>query len=142
MQMVSSRKKKSFWGLKLQGSCEWVDFDGVFLHVKHSSFHVLLVLDVMYDMKLEVMSRQFSYMDKLWNKYICNNMEDLKLKGNETDVCLLKKFLYRLKQSLRQWYKKFVFFLLGHGYSRSNYDNFVYFRKWMCIHLLFVAICC
>lgn len=51
--MVSSRKKISFWGLKLQGSCEWVDFDGVFLHVKHRSFLVVLVLDVMYDMKSE-----------------------------------------------------------------------------------------
>lgn len=47
----------------------------------------------------------------------------------EDRVCLLKKSLYGLKQSLRQWYKMFNSFMLGHGYSRSMYDSCVYFRK-------------
>ncbi|CAL9112903.1 unnamed protein product, partial [Musa textilis] len=49
--------------------------------------------------------------------------------GKEDYVCLLKKSLYGLKQSPRQWYKRFDSFMLGHGYTRSMYDSCVYFRK-------------
>jgi len=49
--------------------------------------------------------------------------------GKEDHVCCLKKSLYGLKQSPRQWYKRFDFFMVGHGYSRSSYDNCVYFQK-------------
>ena len=33
-------------------------------------------------------------------------------------VCLFKKSLHGWKQSLRQWYKRFDTFLIGHGYSK------------------------
>jgi len=38
-------------------------------------------------------------------------------------VCKLKKSLYRLKQSLRQWYKRFDSFIRGKRYTRSHYDH-------------------
>ena len=47
----------------------------------------------------------------------------------EKHVCLLKKSLYSLKQSLRQWYKKFDTFTIGNGYHRSEYDNYVYHKE-------------
>ena len=44
-------------------------------------------------------------------------------------VCLFKKNLYELKQSPQQWYSKFNEFMLNHNFSRSEYDNCVYFRN-------------
>ncbi|GJZ93814.1 retrovirus-related pol polyprotein from transposon TNT 1-94 [Tanacetum coccineum] len=44
-------------------------------------------------------------------------------------VCLLKKSLYGLKQSLRQWYKRFDSFMVCNGYIRNQFDNCVYSKK-------------
>lgn len=38
--------------------------------------------------------------------------------GIEGKVCLLKKSLYGLKQSPRQWYLRFDDFMITHGYLR------------------------
>jgi len=41
-------------------------------------------------------------------------------------VSLLQKSLYGLKQSPRQWYKKFYDFLIKMEFKRCSYDNCVY----------------
>src|SRR6266542_3545243 len=43
-------------------------------------------------------------------------------------MCKLKKSLYGLKQSPRQWYKMFDSFMLSRGFKRSNYDSCVYLK--------------
>ncbi|RVW58895.1 Retrovirus-related Pol polyprotein from transposon TNT 1-94 [Vitis vinifera] len=43
-------------------------------------------------------------------------------------VCLLKKSLYGLKQSPRQWYKRFDKYMLDIGFNRSSHDGCVYFN--------------
>ncbi|GJY27381.1 retrovirus-related pol polyprotein from transposon TNT 1-94 [Tanacetum coccineum] len=48
--------------------------------------------------------------------------------GNK--VCLLKKFLYGLKQSPRQWYKRFDVYMLSNGFKCSNYDSCVYNKSY------------
>ncbi|GJV90021.1 retrotransposon protein, putative, ty1-copia subclass [Tanacetum coccineum] len=48
--------------------------------------------------------------------------------GNK--VCLLKKSLYGLKRSPRQWYKRFDEYMLSNGFKRSSYDNCVYYRSY------------
>jgi len=48
---------------------------------------------------------------------------------NKKFVCRLKKSLYGLKQSPRQWYKKFDSFMLSQKYVRSEYDHCVYFKQ-------------
>lgn len=44
-------------------------------------------------------------------------------------MCLLKKSLYGLKQSPRQWYLRFDDFMVKNGFERSAFDNYVYHRK-------------
>lgn len=48
--------------------------------------------------------------------------------GKENLVFKLKKSLYGLKQSPRQWYKRFDTFVLSQGFKRSNYDSCVYLK--------------
>ncbi|GJS34884.1 retrovirus-related pol polyprotein from transposon TNT 1-94 [Tanacetum coccineum] len=48
--------------------------------------------------------------------------------GNK--VCLLKKSLYGLKQSPRQWYRRFDEYMLSNGFKRSSYDSCVYYRSY------------
>ena len=68
-------------------------------------------------------------MANLKNKFTCSNHKCFVVEGKEDHVCLLKKTLYDLKQSPRQWYKRFDTFMLSHGYSRSDYDSCVYHKK-------------
>ena len=36
-----------------------------------------------------------------------------------------------MKQALRQWYKKFDSFMIGHKYTRTNANHYVYVRKFL-----------
>ncbi|PAM64267.1 hypothetical protein CEJ63_19810, partial [Acinetobacter baumannii] len=55
--------------------------------------------------------------------------DGFKVAGKENWACKLKKSLYGLKQSPRQWYKRFDQFMIGQEYTRSKFDNCVYFRR-------------
>nr|GEU77357.1 zinc finger, CCHC-type [Tanacetum cinerariifolium] len=48
--------------------------------------------------------------------------------GNK--VCLLKKSLYGLKQSPRQWYRRFDEYMLSNGFKHSSYDICVYYMSY------------
>jgi hypothetical protein len=56
-------------------------------------------------------------------------LEGYTIPGKENHVCLLKKSLYGLKQSPRQWYKRFDSFMLSIRFCRSEYDSCVYYKK-------------
>ncbi|KAK3004470.1 hypothetical protein RJ639_018471 [Escallonia herrerae] len=54
--------------------------------------------------------------------------EGFVIQDNEDHVCLLKS-LYGIKQSPRQWCKRFDTFMPGRGYTRSAYDSCVYHQR-------------
>ncbi|KAI9187464.1 hypothetical protein LWI28_028427 [Acer negundo] len=54
--------------------------------------------------------------------------EGFKVAGKEDYVCLLKKSLYGLKQSPKQWYRRFDTFITKNGFNRSSYDSCVYVK--------------
>lgn len=49
--------------------------------------------------------------------------------GIEDTVYLLKRSLYSLKQSLRQWYKRLDDYILSIDFSRCSFDYCIYFSK-------------
>jgi hypothetical protein len=55
--------------------------------------------------------------------------QEYEVKWKENLVCRLKKRLYGLKKTPRQWYLKFDKFMTEQGYSRCHSDHCVYFKN-------------
>jgi len=108
-----------------------VDFNEVFSPVvKHTSIRVLLSLVAIKDLELEQLDVKIAFLHgDLEEQIYMKQPEGFEVVGKENHVCLLKKSLYGLKQSPRQWYKKFDSFMVSINFSRSNYDSCVYFKK-------------
>jgi hypothetical protein len=60
--------------------------------------------------------------------------------GHEHLVCKLKKSLYGLKQSPRQWYKRFDSYMMRIGYRRCEYDCCVYVRSLDDVSSIFLLL--
>ncbi|XXG70306.1 hypothetical protein AAC387_Pa06g3094 [Persea americana] len=110
---------------------EGVDFNEVFSPVvKHSSIRVLLAMVAKFNLELEQLDVKTVFLHGELDKQIyMHQPEGFEIHGKEDHICLLKKSLYGLKQSPRQWYKRFDTFMVGNGYCRSAYDNCVYHKK-------------
>jgi len=74
------------------------------------------------------MKTTFLYGDLDEEIYMSQSM-GFKTAGKENTVGKLKKSLYGLKQSPKQWYKHFDSFIRGKRYTRSQYDPCVYYSK-------------
>ncbi|CAM8902569.1 unnamed protein product [Rhodiola kirilowii] len=61
-------------------------------------------------------------------------------KNNPEHVCLLKRTIYGLKHSPRQWNKKFNACMLSLGFHRSKYDSCLYLKFFDAKSLLFVLL--
>lgn len=72
--------------------------------VRHTSIRVLLALVVQYGMYLEQLDVKTAFLHGNLDEeiFMCQPEGYIK-KGTEGKIYLLKKSLYRLKQSLRQW---------------------------------------
>ncbi|GKD46268.1 retrotransposon protein, putative, ty1-copia subclass, partial [Tanacetum coccineum] len=115
-----------------------IDYNEVFsLVVRHISIWVILALTVCKDYELEQLDVKMAFLHRNLKEVICIRQPPGYEQGNK--VCLLKKSLYGLKQSPRQWYRRFDEYMLSNGFKRSSYDSCVYYRSYApgeYIHLL------
>ncbi|KAG8489132.1 hypothetical protein CXB51_017197 [Gossypium anomalum] len=108
-----------------------VDFTDLFSPVvKHSSIRALLGIVAMHDLELEQLDVKTIFLHReLEEDIYMQQPEGFTVSEKENYVCLLKKFLYGLKQSPKQWYKRFDSFMTSHDFKRSSFDSCVYFKK-------------
>ncbi|KAG7559229.1 Ribonuclease H-like superfamily [Arabidopsis thaliana x Arabidopsis arenosa] len=84
---------------------------------------------VNFDLELEQLDVMTAFLHGTLDEVIyMNQPEGFIEKGREDEVCLLKKSLYGLKQSPRQWNQKFDEFMKSQGFHRSVNDPCVYHK--------------
>ncbi|GJU65558.1 retrovirus-related pol polyprotein from transposon TNT 1-94 [Tanacetum coccineum] len=110
---------------------EGIDYNEKFSPVvKQSSIRILLALVVQLDLKLVQIDVKTAFLHgNLEEEIYMVQPEGFKVVGKEHEVCKLHKSLYGLKQSPRQWYKRFDKFMMESKYTRSKYDHYVYLKK-------------
>jgi ATP-binding cassette subfamily B (MDR/TAP) protein 1 len=80
----------------------------------------------MRDLELERLDVKTVFLHGELNQEIYMDQPEGFIVPGKTDlVCKLKRSLYGLKQSPRQWYKRFDSFMLAHEFKRSRYDSCV-----------------
>ena len=128
---IEDEKYKARFVAKGYSQVEGVDYNDVFSPVvKHTSIRVLLALVASHDLELEQMDVKTAFLHgDLDEEIYLQQPEGFEVKGKEDHVCLLKKSLYGLKQSPRQWYKKFDAFMTRAGFTKSKYDHCVYLMR-------------
>ncbi|KAH9649101.1 hypothetical protein KPL70_025857 [Citrus sinensis] len=109
---------------------EGVDFKEVFSPVvRHASIRVILALTAVQDMELDQLDVKTAFLHgRLQEEIFMTQPEGYVDSMKPRHVCLLKKSLYGLKQSPRQWYLRFDEFMITNGFMRCNYDCCVYFK--------------
>ncbi|GJV88435.1 retrovirus-related pol polyprotein from transposon TNT 1-94 [Tanacetum coccineum] len=107
-----------------------IDYNEVFSPVvRHTSIRVILSLTACEDYELEQLDVKTAFLHGNLEETIYMRQPPGFEEGTGNKVCLLKKSLYGLKQSPRQWYKRFDVYMVSNGFSRSNYDSCVYFKE-------------
>jgi hypothetical protein len=85
--------------------------------IKHSSIRTFLSLVAMHDYELEQLDVKTPFLHgDLEGDIYMDRPEGFIVPGKENYGCKLKKSLYDLKQSPRQWYKRFDSFMLSNGF--------------------------
>ena len=83
----------------------------------------------MHDLELEQLDVKTAFLHgELEEEIYMDQPEEFIVLGMEDYVCKLKRSLYGLKQSPRQWYKSFDSFMLLHDFKRSDYDSCIYIK--------------
>ncbi|KAH9679155.1 hypothetical protein KPL71_026007 [Citrus sinensis] len=109
---------------------EGIDFNEVFSPVvRHSSLRILLALVAVNDMHLEHMDVKTAFLHGELEEMIVMAQPRGYEDSDKADyVCHLRKSLYGLKQSPRQWYLRFDKFMAENSFQRCSYDCCVYHK--------------
>jgi hypothetical protein len=86
----------------------------------------VLALVALLDLELEKLDVKIAFLHgNLDEEIYMEQPEGFVQNRNKKFVCRLKKSLYGLRQSPRQWYNKFDSFMVSQNYIRSEYDHCV-----------------
>nr|GEY13263.1 copia LTR rider [Tanacetum cinerariifolium] len=96
--------------------------------IRHTSIRIILALTACKDFELEQLDVKTAFLHGNLEEVIYMKQPRGYEQGNK--LCLLKKSLYGLKQSPRQWYRRFDEYILSNGFKRSSYDICVYYRSY------------
>uniref|UniRef100_A0A2N9FK26 CCHC-type domain-containing protein n=1 Tax=Fagus sylvatica TaxID=28930 RepID=A0A2N9FK26_FAGSY len=105
-----------------------VDFVDTYSPVaKFASIQIIMVVAARLDLELHQLDVKTAFLNgDLKEEIYMDQPNGFQIKGQEGKVCRLKKSLYGLKQSSRQWYLKFHQAILDIGYEMSPLDHCVY----------------
>ncbi|KAL0308973.1 UNVERIFIED_CONTAM: Retrovirus-related Pol polyprotein from transposon TNT 1-94, partial [Sesamum radiatum] len=109
---------------------EGIDYTEIFSPVvKFTTVRIILALTAQFYWELKQMDVKTAFLhgDLDEQIYMCQPSGFIN-KEKPNHVCLLKKSLYGLKQSPRQWNKKFDLFMKSLKFKRSAYDPCLYFK--------------
>jgi len=82
--------------------------------VEHRPIQILLALVAQYELELGQLNVKTTFLyDDLEEEIYISQLTGFKTVEKENMICKLKKSLYGLKQSPRQWYKCFNSFIRG-----------------------------
>ena len=106
--------------------------------VHHTSICVLLTLVVLQDFNLEQLVVKTTFLHReLKEQIYMQQPKGFIVVGKEDHVCHLKKSLYGVKQSPRQWYKRFDSFMIGMVIPEANtitvFSMKFFFRWVFCV---------
>ena len=133
-QAVSEKEEEKFKArlvAKEFSQQKGIGYDEIFSHVvRHTSIRAVLALVASWDLHLEQMDVKTAFLHgDLEEQIYMKQPEGFTQPGHEHLVCRLKKSLYGLKQSPRQWYKRFDSYMIQIGYRRCEYDCCVYVKS-------------
>ncbi|CAM8907396.1 unnamed protein product [Rhodiola kirilowii] len=120
---------------------EGIDYNEIFAPVvKYKTLRLLLAMTTVNDWHLQQMDVKIAFLHGNLNETIYMSQpigfED---SSKPNHVCLLKKSIYGLKQSPRQWNIKFNECMMSLGFIRSKFDTCIYLKRpksGLCLYLL------
>lgn len=119
---------------------EGIDFHEIFSPVvKLVSIRTVLALTALLDLELEQLDVKTTFLHGDLDEEIYMDQPEGFVQGRSRRlVCKLRKSLDGLRQSPRQWYKKFDSFMMSQNFIRSEYDRCVYFKSFNGIFIILV----
>lgn len=108
---------------------EGIDYNEVFsLVVKHVTIRLLLSMVVHQNLELEQLDVKTAFLHGNLEERILTEQPEGYKKGDK--VYLLKRSLYGLKQSPRQWNRRFNEFMRSQNFVRTLYDSCAYYKSY------------
>ena len=111
---------------------EGVDYTEIFSPVvKYKTIRLMLSLAVQLDLEVEQLDVKTAFLNGFLDEeiYMSQPPGFVIEHGDKEQVCKLKRSLYGLKQSPRQWNKRFDTFMHKIGFHISSFDHCLYYKN-------------